>query len=99
MVTVRLALGGAKKRPFYRVVVTDSRNARDGRFIERIGFFNPIAWAKAKQYLKEDKHIEAKAKYAESICLDLDRIKHWSKQGAIISKRVDTLIKNFLKFA
>lgn len=43
MVTIRLARGGAKKRPFYQVVVTDSRNARDGRFIERIGFFNPIA--------------------------------------------------------
>lgn len=43
MVTIRLARGGSKKRPFYNVVVTDSRNARDGRFIERIGFFNPIA--------------------------------------------------------
>lgn len=43
MVTIRLQRGGAKKRPFYQVVVTDSRNARDGRFIERLGFFNPIA--------------------------------------------------------
>ena len=43
MVTIRLQRGGAKKRPFYQIVVTDSRNARDGRFIERIGFFNPIA--------------------------------------------------------
>jgi small subunit ribosomal protein S16 len=43
MVTIRLARGGAKKRPFYHVVVTDSRNRRDGRYIERIGFFNPIA--------------------------------------------------------
>ncbi len=43
MVTIRLARGGAKKRPFYHLVVTDSRNARDGRFIERLGFFNPIA--------------------------------------------------------
>ncbi|HET7675233.1 MAG TPA: 30S ribosomal protein S16 [Gammaproteobacteria bacterium] len=43
MVTIRLARGGAKKRPFYHVVVTDSRNARDGRYIERLGFFNPIA--------------------------------------------------------
>lgn len=43
MVKIRLARGGAKKRPFYKVVVTDSRNARDGRFIERVGFFNPIA--------------------------------------------------------
>lgn len=43
MVTIRLARGGAKKRPFYHIVVTDSRNARDGRYIERLGFFNPIA--------------------------------------------------------
>ena len=43
MVTIRLARHGAKKRPFYQVVVTDSRNARNGRFIERVGFFNPIA--------------------------------------------------------
>ncbi len=43
MVTIRLSRGGSKKRPFYHVVVTDSRNKRDGRFIERLGFFNPIA--------------------------------------------------------
>ncbi|RUO79042.1 30S ribosomal protein S16 [Pseudidiomarina taiwanensis] len=43
MVTIRLARHGAKKRPFYQMVVTDSRNARDGRFIENVGFFNPLA--------------------------------------------------------
>tara|TARA_B100001540_G_scaffold38481_1_gene34141 strand:+ start:1019 stop:1267 length:249 start_codon:yes stop_codon:yes gene_type:complete len=43
MVTIRLARGGAKKRPFFHLTVTDSRNARNGRFIERVGFFNPIA--------------------------------------------------------
>jgi len=43
MVKIRLARAGAKKRPFYHLVVTDSRNSRDGRFIERLGFFNPIA--------------------------------------------------------
>lgn len=43
MVTIRLSRGGAKKRPFYHVVVTDSRNRRDGRYIERLGFFNPVA--------------------------------------------------------
>lgn len=43
MVTIRLTRGGAKKRPFYHIVVTDSRSRRDGRFIERVGFFNPIA--------------------------------------------------------
>ena len=43
MVSIRLSRAGAKKRPFYHVVVTDSRNRRDGRYIERIGFFNPVA--------------------------------------------------------
>ena len=46
MVVIRLARGGAKKRPFYNVVVADSRNRRDGRFIERVGFYNPIATEK-----------------------------------------------------
>lgn len=48
MVTIRLARHGAKKRPFYQVVVTDSRNARNGRFIERVGFFNPLAAGQAE---------------------------------------------------
>ena len=43
MVTIRMSRGGAKKRPFYHIVVTDSRNRRDGSYIERIGFFNPVA--------------------------------------------------------
>mgnify|MGYP000448154143 FL=1 len=43
MVSIRLARGGAKKRPFYSIVVADSRRSRDGRFIEKLGFFNPIA--------------------------------------------------------
>ncbi len=43
MVVIRLSRGGSKKRPFYHLTVADSRNARDGRFIERVGFFNPIA--------------------------------------------------------
>ena len=46
MVAIRLSRGGAKKRPFYHIVVTDSRNRRDGRYIERLGFFNPIASGK-----------------------------------------------------
>ena len=50
MVVIRLARGGAKKRPFYQVVVTDSRNARDGRFIERVGFFNPVAKGNAERF-------------------------------------------------
>ena len=43
MVVIRLSRGGAKKRPFYSIVVADSRNRRDGRFIERVGFYNPVA--------------------------------------------------------
>ena len=43
MVTIRLARGGSKKRPFYHLTVANSRDARDGRFVERIGFFNPVA--------------------------------------------------------
>ncbi len=46
MVTIRLSRGGSKKRPYYTVVVADSRNKRDGRCIERIGFFNPLAQGK-----------------------------------------------------
>ena len=46
MVTIRLSRAGAKKRPFYHITVTDSRKPRDGRFIERVGFFNPIAQGK-----------------------------------------------------
>ena len=49
MVTIRMSRGGAKKRPFYHIVVTDSRNKRDGRYIERIGFFNPIATGKEER--------------------------------------------------
>jgi small subunit ribosomal protein S16 len=48
MVTIRLARGGSKKRPFYNIVVTDSRNRRDGRFIERLGFYNPVASGNAE---------------------------------------------------
>jgi len=48
MVVIRLARGGAKKRPFYNMVVTDSRNRRDGRFVERIGFYNPVASGSAE---------------------------------------------------
>jgi len=43
MVSIRLSRGGAKKRPFYHIVVTDQRNRRDGRYIERLGYFNPVA--------------------------------------------------------
>lgn len=48
MVVIRLARGGSKKRPFYNIVVADSRERRDGRFIERVGFYNPVASGKAE---------------------------------------------------
>jgi small subunit ribosomal protein S16 len=49
MVTIRLARSGAKKRPFYNIVVTDRRNRRDGRYIERVGYFNPVATGQAER--------------------------------------------------
>ena len=49
MVKIRLTRGGAKKRPFYHIVVTDSRNKRDGRSIERVGFYNPVAMGAEKR--------------------------------------------------
>jgi small subunit ribosomal protein S16 len=76
MVVIRLARGGAKKRPFFNVVVADSRNRRDGRFIERVGFYNPIA--------REGQ---------ESLRLSLDRIDHWTHQGAKLSDTVVGLVK------
>ena len=69
---IRLARAGTKKRPFYHVVVADSRSPRDGRFIERLGFFNPL--------LSKDK--------AERLKLDLDKVKAWMAKGALPSDRV-----------
>lgn len=59
MVTIRLSRGGAKKRPFYHVTVTDSRNSRDGRFIERVGFFNPIARGQEERLRIDTDRIDA----------------------------------------
>jgi small subunit ribosomal protein S16 len=71
-VAIRLARGGSKKRPYYRVVVADSRNARDGRFIEKVGTYNPL--------LAKDS--------PERVKLDTDRISHWLSVGAQPSDRV-----------
>ncbi len=49
MVRIRLSRGGAKKRPFYHIVVTDQRNRRDGRYLERLGFYSPLAAAQEEQ--------------------------------------------------
>ena len=58
MVTIRLTRGGAKNRPFYHVVVTDSRSGRDGRHIERIGFFNPLARGNEERLRLDSERVE-----------------------------------------
>src|SRR5665811_1187771 len=69
---IRLSRAGAKKRPFYRIVVADSRSPRDGRYIEKIGTFDPL--------LPKDS--------AERLHLDTDRAKHWLSHGALPTDRV-----------
>lgn len=69
---IRLSRGGAKKRPYYRIVVADGRSPRDGRFIERVGTYNPM--------LAKDA--------TDRVTLKEDRIKHWMSQGALPSDRV-----------
>ena len=71
-VSIRLSRGGAKKRPYYKIVVTDARNTRDGKFIERIGSYNPM--------LPKDS--------PERIKLDAERARHWISVGAQPSDRV-----------
>lgn len=58
MVTIRLSRGGAKNRPFYHIVVTDSRSGRDGRYIERVGFFNPIARGNEEKLRLDSERVE-----------------------------------------
>jgi small subunit ribosomal protein S16 len=58
MVTIRLARGGSKKRPFYHLTVTDVRKSRDGRFIERVGFFNPIARGQEERLRVDNDRVE-----------------------------------------
>ena len=72
MLTIRMARAGTKKRPFYHIVAADSRAPRDGRFIERLGYFNPL--------LPKDKE--------ERLKLDLDKVKDWMTKGAQPSDRV-----------
>ena len=71
-VVIRMARAGTKKRPVYHIVVADSRSPRDGRFIERLGYFNPL--------LPKDK--------TERLKLDLDKVKAWLAKGAQPSDRV-----------
>ncbi|MCP5206138.1 MAG: 30S ribosomal protein S16 [Hahellaceae bacterium] len=58
MVTIRLSRGGSKKRPFYHLTVSDSRNPRDGRYIERVGFFNPLARGQEERLRIERERVE-----------------------------------------
>jgi small subunit ribosomal protein S16 len=69
---IRLARGGAKKRPYYRIVVAESRFARDGRFVERIGSYNPML-------TKEDPN---------RVLIEVERAKHWLSKGALPTERV-----------
>ena len=69
---IRLARAGTKKRPFYHIVIADSRSPRDGRFIERIGYFNPLLPKEETERLK----------------LDLDKVKAWLAKGALPTDRV-----------
>jgi small subunit ribosomal protein S16 len=57
MVTIRLSRGGAKNHPFYQIVVTDSRSGRDGRYIERVGFFNPLARGKEERLSLDNERV------------------------------------------
>ena len=72
MLKIRLSVGGAKKRPVYKIVVADSRSPRDGRFIEKLGFFNPLIPKNKKDRMK----------------LEIERIKHWMSKGAKPTTRV-----------
>jgi len=71
-VSIRLARGGTKKRPFYRIVVADSRSPRDGRFLDRLGIYTPL--------LPKD--------HAERVVIDEEKAKRWLEHGAQYSDRV-----------
>ena len=77
-IKIRLTRGGSKKRPFYRVVAADSRMPRDGRFIEKLGTYNPLL-------PKEDPN---------RVNLNIDKIKDWIKKGAQVSDRISRMLEN-----
>ncbi|MHA3977996.1 30S ribosomal protein S16 [Halovulum sp. GXIMD14794] len=76
-IKIRLARGGSKKRPFYRIVAADTRMARDGRFIEKLGTYNPL--------LPKDSE--------ERVKMDMERVQHWLSQGAQTSERVSRMLE------
>ncbi|HXV73132.1 MAG TPA: 30S ribosomal protein S16 [Sphingomonadales bacterium] len=75
--TIRMSRGGAKKRPFFRIVVADSRFPRDGRYIERLGHYNPL--------LPKD--------HAERLKMDVDKVKAWLAKGATPSDRISRFLE------
>ncbi|MCI5543996.1 MAG: 30S ribosomal protein S16 [Azospirillum sp.] len=77
-VRIRLSRGGSKKRPFYRIVAADSRAPRDGRFIEKLGTYNPL--------LPQD--------HAQRLVIDADRVKYWLGIGALPTERLEKLFSN-----
>ncbi|WP_264212078.1 30S ribosomal protein S16 [Leisingera thetidis] len=74
---IRLARGGSKKRPFYRIVAADSRMPRDGRFIEKLGTYNPL--------LPKDSE--------ERVKMDMERVQHWLDQGAQPTDRIARMLE------
>ena len=76
MLKIRLSMGGAKKRPVYKIVVADSRFPRDGRFIEKLGSFNPLLPKEKKQSIK----------------IESERVKHWVSKGAQPTVRVTRIL-------
>jgi len=76
-IKIRLARGGSKKRPFYRIVAADSRMARDGRFIEKLGTYSPL--------LPKDSE--------ERVKMDIDRVKYWLGEGAQVTDRVSRMLE------
>ena len=82
MVVIRLQRGGANKRPFYHLVVADSRRAASRKFLERVGFYDPKA-----------------PEGREALRVDMERVKHWSGQGAQLSGTAARLVKQFAKKA
>jgi small subunit ribosomal protein S16 len=82
MVVIRLSRGGSKKRPFYKIVAADKRNKRDGYYLERLGFFNPLANEQGDNTRLE---------------LNKERLDYWVGTGAQMSDRVASLVKEYAK--
>ena len=82
MVTIRLARGGSKKRPFYHLTVTDSRSARNGRYIERVGFFNPLARGQEERLRFDSDRIEHWVGHGAQLSDRVSKLLKENKQAA-----------------